>query len=108
MKNVKFLKEPGYLYDLFFLFVLRFNKDFCLTNMINYGQSSQDTEYFNRVLLDYDDISDELLPFFSLKDNGKCFMTELYYEPYTEEFTAAYNLAMVQTALMNHERLYPI
>ncbi len=105
MKNVKFLKEPGYLYDLFFLFVLRFNKDFCLTNMINYGQSSQDTEYFNRVLLDYDDISDELLPFFSLKDNGKCFMTELYYEPYTEEFTAAYNLAMVQTALMNHEQV---
>ena len=103
MKNIKFIKEPGYLYDLFFLFMFHFNRDYCLTNMINYNRSAEDTEYFNRILLDFEAIPNELLPFFYLKENGKSFMTDVYYEPYKEEFTTTYNLAAVQTALTNHE-----
>lgn len=103
MKNIKFIKEPGYLYDLFFLFILHFNREYCLTNMINYNQSAEDTDYFNRILLDFEAIPNELLPFFYLKENGKSFMADVYYEPYKEEFTTTYNLSTVQAALTNHE-----
>lgn len=105
MKNIKFIKEPGYIYDLFFLFVLSFNKDFCLTNFINYNKSNEDTDFFNKALLDFDSISEDLFPFFHLKENGECFMTQFYYEPYKAEFTTTYNLATVQTALANHDQV---
>jgi ArsR family transcriptional regulator len=105
MKNIKFLKEPGYIYDLLFLFVLNFNKEYCLANFINYNKSIDDTDYLNKVLLDFDVISDDLLPFFFLKDNSKCFMTEYYYEPYKEEFTTSYNLLTVQTNISNHGKV---
>ena len=103
MKNVKFLKEPGYTYDLFFLFVLNFNMDYCLTNFINYNKSSEDTDYLSKALLDFDDISDDIMPFFYLRDDGKCFMTQYYYDPYKNSFTTTYNLNTIQTDISNHE-----
>ena len=35
VENVMFLKEPGYINDLFFLFLLYFNSEYCLANMVN-------------------------------------------------------------------------
>lgn len=105
MKNLKFLKEPGYMYDLFFIFTLYFNKEYCLTNFINYNKSSEDTDYFNKLLLDFVPIPDELLPFFYLKDDKKSLMTQFYYEPYNEEFTTTYNLSSVQTVIADYDQV---
>lgn len=105
MKNIKYIKEPGYIYDLFFLFVLHFNKDFCLTNFINYNQSAEDTEYFNKIENDFNDISEELFLFFYLKDNVTCFMTQYYYEAFGAYLTTTYNLEMVQSALRNTDEV---
>lgn len=103
MKNIKFIKDPGYIYDLLFLFTLYFNKEYCLTHFINYNKSSEDTDYFNKLLLDFGSISEELLPFFYLKDDKKSFMTQYYYEPYKEEFTTTYNISSVQAALSDYD-----
>lgn len=103
MKNVKFITEPGYVYDLLFLFVLHFNKDFCLINMINYDQSAEDTEYLNRLYLEYESIPEDLLPFFYIKDDTRCFMTENYYDPYEGLFTSTFNLSTIQDALQDYD-----
>lgn len=105
MKNIKFIKEPRYTYDLFFLFALYFNKEYCLTNFINYNKSSEDTDYFNKLLLDFSPIPEDLLPFFFLRDDKKSFMTQYYYEPYMKEFTTTYNLSSVQEALSDYDRV---
>ncbi|MHB1154618.1 MAG: ArsR/SmtB family transcription factor [Eubacteriales bacterium] len=105
MKNLKFIKEPGYTYDLFFIFTLYFNKEYCLTNFINYNKSSEDTDYFNKLFSNFQPISDELLPFFYLKDDKKSFMTQFYYEPYKEEFTTTYNLSSVQTLIADYDKV---
>lgn len=105
MKNVKFITEPGYVYDLLFLFVLHFNKDFCLTNMINYNQSAEDTEYLNHMYMEYESISDDLLPFFYIQEDGRCFMTENYFDPYESFFTTTFNLNTIQDALGNYDEV---
>ena len=105
MKNIKYIKEPGYIYDLFFLFVLHFNKDFCLTNFINYNQSAEDTEYFNKIENDFNDISEELFLFFYLKENNSCLMTKYYYRTFSRYFTTTYNLETVQSALRNTDEV---
>lgn len=105
MQTVRFIKEPGYIYDLFFLFVLRFNKDHCLTNHINYRKSAEDTAYFNGVYTAYEDISDDLLLFFYLKDGNKCFMMQHYFEPYKSELLTTYQLSTVQEALTDFDKV---
>lgn len=106
MKNVKFIKEPGYVYDLFFIFALHFNQDHFIAQTINYNQSSEDTEFYTRIDNDYGNISDELLPFFYIKESGgRCFMATFYHKPYERYFSSAYNLQTVQTALLNHEEV---
>lgn len=105
MKDIKFIKEPGYIYDLFFLFILNFNIDYCLTNFINYNKPNEDTEYFNKILLDFDAIPDDLLPFFYIKEDCTCFMTQYYFEPYSDVFATAYNLNTVQTAISDYEQV---
>ena len=64
MRNIKFLDEPGFIYDLFFLFSFNFNKDYCLTNFINYSKSSEDTDYYCKILNEFSPISNDLLLFF--------------------------------------------
>lgn len=106
MRSIKFLKEPGYIFDLFFLFVLNFNKEYCLSNYINYDKSSEDTNYFKNLLNDFPPISDELILFFHLMDNKKCFMTTYYFDPYHKDFTSGkYNISVVQEALNDYEQV---
>ncbi|WP_337665688.1 winged helix-turn-helix domain-containing protein [Pseudoruminococcus massiliensis] len=105
MRNEKFIKESGYIHDLFFLFVLYFNKEYCLTHFINYDKSSEDTDYFNSLLVDFLPISDELLPFFYLRDDQKSFITQFYYEPYKNEFVSSYSLSAVQTVLLDYNQV---
>lgn len=106
MRNIKFLKEPGYIFDLFFLFVLNFNKEYCLSNYINYDKSSEDTNYFKNLLNDFPPIYDELILFFHLMDNKKCFMTTYYFDPYHKDFVSGkYNISVVQEALNDYEQV---
>lgn len=106
MKNTKFLKEPGFIFDLFFLFVLNFNKEYCLSNFINYNKSNEDTSYFNNLLNDFPPISNELILFFHLMDNQKCFMTTYYFDPYHKDFALGkYNLSVIQEALNDYEQV---
>lgn len=105
MNAFKFIKDPGYTYDLFFLFTLYFNKRYCLTDFINYSKSNEDTEYYNKILDDYLPIPEDLLPFFYLTDDKKNFITKFYYEPYKETFFDTYNLATVQVALTDYDQV---
>ena len=78
MREISFLKEPGYTYDLFSLFRYWFNRKENMAQTQNDGQA----EYISMQLNDYLLIPEELFIFFYQKDNAKMFMTEYYYEPY--------------------------
>lgn len=105
MKNVKFIKEPGYIYDLFFLFILYFNKESYLRNSTNGSKSHENNKYFDRLISDFSPVSDELLPFFYLKDNKMSFITQYYYISFKREFIADYNLSFIQRALSNYNQV---
>lgn len=105
MKALRFLREPGYVYDLFFLFVLRFNKEICLTSYINSKKSVEDTEYFNNLYEEHKDISPDLLPFFYLKNESKCFMSRYYFKKYRSTFTTTYQLSVLQESLTHFDEV---
>lgn len=106
MKSIKFTKEPGYVFDLFFLFTLYFNEEYCLKNFVNSNKIAEDTEYFKELLKEIGDVPKELLLFFKLRSDKKCLMSSKYFEAFKEDFlTGEYNLMKVQMALADYERV---
>lgn len=105
MEKINISREPGFIYDLIFVFVLRFNKEYCLSKNINYNKTSEDTEYFNKIYLDYANISDELLPFFYLKNEHTCLISQFYYDDYVNSFENDYGFSTLYKALSKKEKL---
>lgn len=105
MRELKIVREPGFIYDLIYIFVLRFNKEYCLSNHINYQKANEDTEFFAKIYNEYKDISKELLPFFYLKNEDTCLITEQYFAKYLEEFEFGYNFTKLYNELSNVEKL---
>ena len=38
MKNIRFLKDPGYTFDLFYIFIHYFNREYVLANFSNFNK----------------------------------------------------------------------
>lgn len=106
LRSIRFLKEPGYTFDLFFIFTLYFNKKYCLSRFINYKKSADDMRFFEKVIEEFGPIPDELLVFFYLKNNPKTFMSTYYFSQYIPRFLdGEYGLATVQAALSNYDQV---
>lgn len=102
MREITFLKEPGYTYDLFSLFRYWFNRK----EQMTHTYSDEQAEYISKLLNDYLPIPDELFIFFYQKDNAKMFMTEYYFEPFKQAFASSeYGLAMVLKALADYNQV---
>lgn len=108
MADKMFIKEPGHIYDLFFTFMLYFNKETMIERCINYNKAIEDTEYLKNLSLDIPRLPRELYLFFYLPNGGRhCFITEYYYAPYLSKlsFPDEYNLAFVQNELSNYDKV---
>lgn len=102
MKKVEFLKQPGYIYDLFSLFVCYYNKvDPNSGNVENQANSEKNND---KMISEFGSFPDELLPFFWIKEKNVCFMTENFFVPYKEHFTTTYGLPEVQEALSAYDK----
>jgi len=108
LKNIRFIKEPGYIYDLLFIFTLYFNEEYCYKNFINYRKSSDDLKYFKKLLEDFGPISDDLLLFFYINLNGhdQNIMSEFYFDPHESELlNGNYNFTALQTEILKHNNV---
>ena len=101
MRNIYFTREPACTYDLFFIFGLYFNQEYYINNFVNYQKAVQDTEFYKALLSEIGEVPEELRPFFRVKDDGKCFMTKMYFDRYEDILNTSYCLASVQEDLMN-------
>lgn len=105
MRKVSFLKEPGYVYDLFDLFRVWFKKRENMTQSMA-GQDVEELRDYAGLMMDCMPIADELLVFFYEKDNKKTFMTEYYFEPYIGEFLSEkYDLSVVLKLLADYKQV---
>lgn len=105
MRELKIVREPGFIYDLIYVFVLRFNKEHCLSKDINYQKANEDTEFLTKIYNEYKDIPGELLPFFYQKDESKCLITKEYFATLLDEFEAGYNFTKLYNELSNVDKL---
>ncbi len=106
MREIRFIKSPGFVYDLFFIFTLYFNKDYCITKSMNYSKSEKDADYYNSLLLDYDNIPNELFPIFWQREDGKLFLTSYYFDKYKEHFMKDYDYDFIRCEILNKTNFF--
>lgn len=88
MRNVVYLKEPGYIQDLYFAFILYYNKTVITEKFVLKDKAAADTKFYKEAIQRFEPFDDDLLPFFHLKDDSFCFMSVEYFRDmdYLDEF----------------------
>ncbi len=99
MMNVKILKNPGYLYDLQYLFYLHFNQDLCMK------EKHADAEHLQAIMQYFGEIPSELYVFYHAISNGRCMMTTHYLHPYSKLFSDEFDFAYFRRLLTDRNLL---
>ena len=105
MRQFKFVKGPGYVYDLFYIFSLYFNQKERLDLDTNPHELDNDSAFQNQILQDFSPFSDELELFFHLKKNSRGFLPTYYFNPYQNRFSTDFDFNFLLQELMDHDRL---
>ncbi|MBE6608167.1 MAG: helix-turn-helix transcriptional regulator [Ruminococcaceae bacterium] len=105
MPTIKLLKDPGFLYDLNFLFFLKFNTQLCVDNLEDNSKKESYEKYLKETLQYFGDISDDLYIFYHAIDNEHCFITTHYIDPYKNKFASDFNFKHFKKILGNTEQI---
>ncbi len=105
MNKIQLLKEPGYIYDLNFIFCLKFNFNLYMNDLPNDNKKEENVKYFKEILNRFDDIPNDLYVFFHALDSGRAFLPTFYFTPYKDQFATTYNFKYLQKELSDHDRL---
>ncbi|MBR3692121.1 MAG: winged helix-turn-helix transcriptional regulator [Clostridia bacterium] len=102
MAHITFLDAPGQLHDLFFLFILHFNRDKYFANNSALQTTPEEQAHYRHLLENIPPISNELFIFFKTNDSGKCMMSHHFFDRKADLLTnSGYNLSKVREEL-NH------
>lgn len=105
MPNLKVLKDPGFLYDLNYLFYLKFNIQYCIDNLDNDAKKEASVKSLYDILNQFGEISDNLYVFYHAIGNGRCFMTTFYLNPYKDRFPIDFNFKSFKNLLSDTDKL---
>lgn len=86
MQNIKYVKQPGYIYDIIFVPVLYFNKELICRKFVNKEKGTQDADFYQEILNKFPPFPEELSPFFHMKDDGICLMSSHYWHNGLDHF----------------------
>ena len=105
MAQFRFLKAPGYIYDIFYIFSLYFNREEHLSSDVNASSVEADAAFLNQMIQDFSPISDEIELFFHRRKDGRILMPKYCFEPYQDHFATDYSFDFLMQILMNHDQL---
>ena len=104
MSNIRLIKQPGYMRDLFFIFFLYFNKEYCFENFTLKKRKAEDITFYKEILNEFSPISDDLYVFFHVHQNGRCFFTCSYFDPYIRHLISDYNLDFIMNEMADQKK----
>ena len=105
MKKIHLLKEPGYIYDLIFVFCLKFNTELYIDTLPDSEKKEENVKFFKDALERFGDIPNDLYVFFHALETGRSFLPTFYFNPYKDQFATDYNFQYLQEELCDHDRL---
>lgn len=104
MYQIKFLKEPGYFYDLLNIFVFYFNRE-CYEDYNNVNKYTENIEFLDQLRYEFSEIPEELFIFFYLRNGDRCFMPQYCFYDNVKKYQTEFNFEHMQADLMDTERI---
>lgn len=105
MNKIQLLKEPGYIYDLNFIFCLKFNTNLYINDLPNDAKKESTIKHFKDILTHFSDIPDDLYIFFHAIETKRAFLPSFYFNPYKDQFATTYNFKFLRKELSNQDKL---
>ena len=105
MPNIQLLRDPGFIYDLYFLFNLKFNAANYINELDNGKSKEVNVKYYNELLAQFDDIPEDLFVFFHRIENGRTFMTTHYFVDYRSRFTSDFDFQFLVNELRDQSKI---
>ena len=105
MNKVELLKEPGFIYDLNFIFCLKFNLQLYIDGLPNDDRKQENIRYFEDVLSRFGDIPNDLYIFFHALKSDRSFIPTFYFNSYKNQFATVYNFKYLQRELSDQNVL---
>ena len=105
MPHIKLIKNPGFLYDLNFLFYAKFNTQLCIDTLVDESKKESYKKHLNDILQYFGEISEDLYVFYHAKNSARCFMTTYYMDPYKDHFVTDFDFNFFIRALSDTEQL---
>ena len=105
MNKIQLLKEPGYIYDLNFIFCLKFNTQLYIDALPNDNKKEENVKFFKEILSRFTHIPNDLYIFFHALDSGRAFLPTFYFNPYKNQFATTYNFKYLQKEISDQHKL---
>lgn len=105
MNKIQLLKEPGYIYDLNFIFCLKFNEKSYIEDLPKEYKKELALEHFKDISTRFQEIPDDLYVFFHANDAGRAFLPTFYFNPYSQLFATTYNFKFLLNELSDNDKL---
>ncbi len=77
--EIRYVQAPGFLYDLFYIFVCRFNEEMIIEAESSVSSAEEAALHVRSVIDKFSPIPDDLHLFFRLKKHGRAFMSQCYF-----------------------------
>lgn len=105
MPNMKVLRDPGFLYDLNYLFYAKFNTQLCIDSLADETKKEAYKKYLKETLQHFGEISDDLYVFYHAIKNDRCFITTFYMNPYQKQFATDFDFKYFKSLLVDTDEL---
>ncbi len=104
MKKIRFSRSAGYVYDLMFIFFVKFNSDLFLSD-VSAELFDDVKQSIDRFPEQFGEVADDLYIFFHTGELGNSFLIRHYFEPYFDKFENEYDFGFLISELQNKENL---
>ena len=101
--EIKYYQNPGFVYDLLFTFSLHFNYDKHISAYSRFMDKEEAYNYIMSIDERFAPYTDDLRLFFSLKDNGRGFMSSCYFTNLSSEELRGLDIKSLLVQLEDHE-----
>ena len=98
------LRDPGYLYDLNFIFCLKFNRPLYIRNLPE-DKQEEAAQFFDEISELFADIPDDLYIFFHANESEHAFLPTFYFNPYQDQNPTTYNFKFLLKELSDQNKL---
>ena len=105
MPDMKLLKEPGYIYDLMYIFCHKFNSKIYIENIPDNENKESYVKKLNNTLASFGEVPDDLYVFFHALESKSAFLPTYYFYPYQNNFLDSYDFKFLQKELLNKNKL---